>query len=115
MIETPAQKVANPSAYLSLVLGLATLIIIPFISLLIAPCGFPLSLLCGILAINLGGKVKRQALLAGAEGNKMAAAGIWTGWIGIAVNTVVMLIKLAMFVLMILIPLLVIIHTGKTR
>jgi hypothetical protein len=115
MIDSPAQKIASPNAYLSLVFGLATLVVIPFISLLIAPCGFPLSLLSGILAISLGGKVKREAALAGNESSKMATAGIWTGWIGMAVNTVLMLIKLAMFVVIIIIPLLLIIHGGNKR
>jgi hypothetical protein len=115
VIDSPAQKIAGPNAYLSLVFGLVTLIVFPFVSLIIAPCGFPLSLLSGILAISLGGKVKREAASAGNEGSKMAATGIWTGWIGIAVNTVFMLIKLAMFVVIFIIPLVAIIHAGNTR
>jgi len=111
MIDTPVQKTARPNAVISLVLGLATLALIPFLSLLSAPCGFPLSLLTGISAIIIGGKGKKETSGSG----RLAAAGILTGWAGIAVNTLVMLIKLAMFVVLIALPILAVIHFGKAR
>ena len=111
MNDNSVQKPVSPNAVISLVLGLATLALIPFLSLVSAPCGFPLSLLTGISAIIIGGKGKKEI----PGGGRLAAAGILTGWAGIAVNTLLMLLKLAMFVVIIIIPILVILHAGKAR
>jgi hypothetical protein len=115
MIEITTREKTNPNAILSLVLGIVTLAVIPFLSLLVAPCGFPLSLVTGISAIILGGKGKKETGLIGYKKNGLASAGILTGWLGIAINTVVMLIKLAMFVVIFGIPFLAIIYAGKAR
>ena len=115
MLNQPAPQTVSPRAVLSLVLGLVTLLAIPFLSMLAAPCGFPLALVTGISAILTGVKEKKDAVAHGNGRGSWAAAGVITGWAGIAVNTVVMLIKLAMFVVLIAIPLLAIFHLVKSR
>ena len=99
---------APPKAILSLVLGILTVTLIPIISLLVAPCGFPLSLMSGIAAVVTGTQVKRITTLPGISGAGMARAGVITGWIGLVLNFLIMLLKLAMFIGLILLPILAI-------
>jgi len=98
----------RPKAILSLVLGILTVTLIPVISLLVAPCGFPLSLISGISAIVIGNQARRITALPGASGAGLARAGVITGWIGLVLNFLIMLLKLAMFFGLILLPILAI-------
>jgi hypothetical protein len=93
----------NSKAVFSLFTGIAVVTVIPVISFLIAPCGFPLALIAGISAVTLG---RRSLLETGLTENgiKMARTGVVCGWVGIALNTVIMLIKLAMFVILFVLP-----------
>jgi hypothetical protein len=102
MTDLPAQRASSPRAALSLVLGIASVTLIPVLTALVAPCGFPLAMLSGISAVALGRKSKRENQ--GSAG--LATGGIVTGWVGIAANTLIMLVKLAMFVVIWLLPLL---------
>jgi hypothetical protein len=101
----------NPSSHskatLSLILGLLTVTLIPVISLLAAPCGFPLSLLSGITAIVVGGQANHAIALRGAQGAGgagQARAGVIAGWIGLVLNFLIMMLKLAMFIGLIALP-----------
>ena len=109
---------AHPKAILSLVLGTLTVTLIPVISLLVAPCGFPLSLLCGITAVIVGNQAKRITALTGPQavgGAGLARAGVITGWIGLVLNFLIMLLKLAMFVVLILLPIYAIWQGAKPK
>ena len=84
-------------AIFSLICGILVVTVIPVISFLIAPCGFPLSLVSGITAVVLGRRsLKEQS--ASTNSQKMARAGVICGWVGMVLNTIIMLIKLAMFI-----------------
>jgi hypothetical protein len=94
---------SNGRANFSLLAGIAVVTVIPVISFLVAPCGFPLALVLGISAIVVGRRSQKEA---GQTDNalKLARRGVTCGWIGLALNTIIMLIKLAMFVVMIVLP-----------
>jgi hypothetical protein len=84
-------------AIFSLITGILVVTIIPVISFLIAPCGFPLSLISGITAVVLGRRSLKEPA-ASINSQKMARAGVICGWVGMVLNTIIMLIKLAMFI-----------------
>jgi hypothetical protein len=96
----------NSKAVLSVVLGVAAAAAIPFLSLLFAPCGFPTALLVGITAIVTGRRAQTEIAAGGGEGEKLAKTGIACGWIGLGVNSVIMLFKLGLFILMFILPIL---------
>lgn len=100
--EIPAPRTSSPRAVLSLVLGIAVVTLVPLLTALVAPCGFPVAMLGGITAVALGKRGKKETQ--GSSG--LATAGIVTGWVGIVANTLIMLVKLAMFVVIWLLPLL---------
>jgi hypothetical protein len=108
--ELSLQPVRNPKAIGSLILGITTLVLIPILSFLFAPCGFPTALLAGILAITLGGKAKKEN-----PEDKIARVGVITAWIGIVLNTLIMFLKLAMFVIIFILPVLALIQAGKMK
>jgi hypothetical protein len=94
---------ASGRAIFSFICGVAVVTAIPIISLLLAPCGFPLSLAAGITAVVLG---KRSLNEPGANEKslKLAHSAVLCGWIGLGMNTLIMLIKLAMFVIIFILP-----------
>jgi|GEM_PF-6121442 len=101
-------------AFISLVAGIAVVSAIPVLTLLVAPCGFPLSLVAGITAIVLGRQARKEPG-ASETSLKQARAGMICGWIGLGLNTLFMLVKLAMFVLLILLPALALFNNVDIR
>jgi hypothetical protein len=98
---------ASGRATFSFICGVAVVTAIPIISFLVAPCGFPLSLATGITAVILGRR-SLKAPEASEKSLKLAHSGVLCGWIGLGLNTCIMLIKLAMFVILIILPLIAI-------
>ena len=108
-------KTTNPRAVLSLILGAAATALIPFLSLLFAPCGWPTALLAGIAAIVTGRRARREIAAAGSGGDGLARAGVVCGWTGIALNTLIMLFKLGLFILMFVLPALAVWQGSRTE
>jgi apolipoprotein N-acyltransferase len=105
----------NSKAVLSAVLGVAAVAVIPFLSLLFAPCGFPTALLVGIAAIVSGRRAHREIAVGGEGGVSLAQTGILCGWIGLGLNTVIMLFKLSLFILMFILPILALLQGSQTQ
>jgi hypothetical protein len=108
--ESSLRPARSAKAIVSLILGIATLALVPVLSFLFAPCGFPTALLVGISAITLGRAAKREA-----PGNQIASAGVVTAWIGIVINTLIMFLKLSMFVVMFVLPIFALTQAGKIK
>jgi hypothetical protein len=100
----PDLPAGSARAALSLTLGIAAVTLIPVLTALVAPCGFPVAMLSGISAVLLGRRSKKEN--PGSPG--VSTAGIVTGWVGIVANTLIMLVKLAMFVIIWVLPILAI-------
>jgi hypothetical protein len=109
------QPKRNSRAVFSMLLGAAVVAVIPFLSLLFAPCGFPTALLVGIAAIVTGGRAQREIIGSGEEGAGQARTGIVCGWVGIGINTVIMLFKLGLFILMFVLPILALAQGSKAQ
>jgi hypothetical protein len=105
----------NPKAVISLVCGVITVAVVPFLTLLVAPCGFPLATLSGISAIILGSRARKEIVQSGEKGSGLAQGGLVTAWIGLALNFFLMLLKLGMFVVMFGLPLWAILQGSKPK
>jgi hypothetical protein len=99
-------------AVFSLLAGIAVVTAVPVVSLLFAPCGFPLALVTAISAIILGRRTMNLNDL-DEQSLKYARTGVVCGWVGLGVNTVIMLIKLAMFFVMFILPILAILNGAQ--
>lgn len=104
----------NSRAVFSLLAGIAVVTVIPVISFLVAPCGFPLSLAAGISAVVLGRRSMKETNQAG-DGLKLARAGVVCGWVGMVLNTIIMLLKLGMFVIMFVLPAVAILNGVQSK
>ena len=101
----PETRPTNTRAIISLICGIATLVVIPVVTLLFAPCGFPLALLSGLTAILTGRRARIELKNSGGQGDSLAKTGLLTAWIGLGLNFLLMLLKLAMFIGLIILPL----------
>jgi hypothetical protein len=115
MTDLASRGSIQSKAALCLVLGIATLTIIPVISLITAPCGFPLALVAGISAVTIGRRAKMELFAHGEAASGMISAGVITSWIGMVLNTLIMLLKLSMFVAMFVLPIIAISHGANQK
>jgi hypothetical protein len=112
----PAEtRPTNAKAVISLVCGILTVAAIPFVTVLVAPCGFPLAMLSGISAIVVGRRAGKEIFLSGEKGGRLARAGLITAWIGLGLNFALMLVKLGMFVVLIGLPIWAVLQGLKPR
>jgi hypothetical protein len=103
----------NKISIFSLVLGVLTACVVPILTLIVAPCGFPTALVFGIAAILTGSRARKEIAVNGEAGVGMANTGIVIGGIGLVINTFAMLLKLGMFVGIIVLPILAILHGNQ--
>ena len=105
----------NSKAVISLVCGALTVSAIPILTLLVAPCGFPLALLSGITAIILGKRAQIEIDLTSQKGSGLVQGGLVTAWIGLLLNFALMLLKLGMFLVMFGLPIWAILQGSKPK
>ena len=104
-LETPDPRPTNPKALVCLVFGILTLAAIPVLTLLVAPCGFPLSLISGTVALLTARGASREIAQGDQKGAGLVKGGRIAAWLGLGVNFALMLLKLAMFIGLIALPL----------
>jgi hypothetical protein len=112
---TSDHRPTNSKAVISLDCGILTVSFIPILTLLVAPCGFPLAMLSGISAIVVGNRSRKEIVLNGEKGSRLVQGGLATAWIGLVLNFLLMLLKLSMFVVMFGLPLWAILQGSQPK
>ncbi len=113
--QTPDPRPTSVKAAFSLALGIITLAVLPVLTLLVAPCGFPLSLLFGAGALLSARSASREIAQGGQKGAGLVKGGRVCAWIGLVLNFCLMLVKLAMFIGLIALPLWAILQGNKIK